>query len=73
MSKAIGTEIEQLRASIEEIRYTHTFYQDLTQASNTTKEELDLARLKMQYAKEFILKRSFALKRLLRSFENHLS
>ena len=50
MSKAMGTDIEQVRAIIEEIRYTNAFYQELQKGSYLSRDELDLARLKMQFS-----------------------
>ena len=72
MSRNIGRDIEELKSIHEEIRYTDTYYQDHLIAEYFSRDEMEIARLKMQYAKEFILKRSFAMKRLLTNLETHL-
>ena len=64
--------LERIRESIAEIRYTKEFYDNFKKEIYTTQEEIELAQIKMQYAKQNILKKSFELKRLLRTFESHI-
>lgn len=64
--------LETILSLIEEMRFTSSFYSNLQKEAFPSREELGLASIKMQYAKEQILKKSFALKRALKSFEAHL-
>lgn len=72
MSTEATSYLESIRSLIEEMRFTTEFYQGVRQESFASREEIELARTKMQYAKEHLLKKSFALKRALKYFEAHL-
>jgi len=64
--------LERLKENIAELKYTFQIYQDTSHEEYSSEDEMEIAKTKMRYAKEYVLAKSLELKRALKKLEGHL-
>ena len=64
--------LEKMKAVAAEVDYTLQFYDNASRETYQGQDEMEIAKIKMKYAKNYILSKTFELKRVLKRLEGHL-
>ena len=62
----------QLRAAADRMQFANALYDELKEGQYSSADSLDLARIKMAFAREEVLKATFQVKRALHDLQKNL-